>query len=440
MSLKYSRFNIQVQIPDSEKSILFNTLNRSILLVNRELTHALQPGLSRMLPVPLTDREENALRQSGILIDEGFDEIAYFRYAAMKAKVGSSSLSLFVSFSSRCNFKCIYCYQDLRQSEQQSNLSEKNWETLFSYIADRVTHHGVTKVAVALFGGEPLMNYDVLYRAVRDLKGLEQTGASVVVSLITNGSLLRRKRSKELAPYVDYAQITLDGPREIHNKRRPYANGKGSFDRILMNIVDAIDSNLKIALRVNVDEENAPYVSDLLRDLKRQGLHQKLVNIDFKGIYSTQQTILAEGCAARIGEDVESHVAGSIQEAARLGYKVGKAFIFGPCLGCNANGFAVDEQLRVYRCPGFLYGEPDGVITSDSQLKITSSEWYRQVVFEPKCVESCVYGPICYGGCRWKAGGATKVNCNKDWLEKHLHEYLLAYASSNYDLSLPESG
>lgn len=409
-------------------------------MVDGKLAQALQRGPSRMLSVPLTDLEENGLQQSGILVDEGFDEIAYLRYQAMKAKIDSGSLSLFVSFSSNCNFKCPYCYQDLRQSQQQSSLPEKNWETLFSFIADQVVHHAVTNLGVVLFGGEPLMDYDVLHRAVRNLKGLEQTGVSVAVSLITNGSLLTRKRSEELAPYVDSVQITLDGPREIHNKRRPYVNGKGSFDRILMNMFDAIDSNLKITLRVNVDEENASYVPDLLQDFKRQGLHQKLASIGFTAVYSTQQTVLAEGCTIRTGEAIESYVAGMYLEAARLGYKLGKAFIFGPCLGSNANGFAVDKQLRVYKCPGLLYGDPDGVITSDSQLKITSSEWYQQVVFEPKCIENCVYGPICYGGCRWKAGGAAKINCNKDWFETHLHEYLLAYATSHYDLLQPESG
>ena len=120
----------------------------------------------------------------------------------------------------------------------------------------------------------------------------------------------------------------------------------------------------------------------------------------------------------------------------KLGYKIGKEFVIGPCMSYLNNSFAVDEKLQVYKCPGLLYEQPDGLITPEGNLKIINAHWYKSIIFEPECIDDCVYAPICYGGCRWRAGGVNKINCNKEWLDKNIKKLILAYAISDYASSL----
>ena len=147
MSIKYSCFNIEAPIENSNKVAVFNTLSRSMLLLERELATSLRNESSRISSLSLEEREKEALQQAGILVDKGFDEISYFKYAFMKTKFNAALLSMFICFSSKCNFKCSYCYQDVRQSQLKTDLFEVNWKILFSFMKNCVTTHGVKNIA-----------------------------------------------------------------------------------------------------------------------------------------------------------------------------------------------------------------------------------------------------------------------------------------------------
>ena len=66
---------------------------------------------------------------------------------------------------------------------------------------------------------------------------------------------------------LSYIQVTLDGERKIHNKRRVFHDGSGSFDAIWQNIRLALEKQIEVYIRVNVDSDNLeslPAVADLI--------------------------------------------------------------------------------------------------------------------------------------------------------------------------------
>lgn len=122
-------------------------------------------------------------------------------------------------------------------------------------------------------GGEPLLSIGLIKSISRKLKSLvESQGASYSFTLVTNGSLFKRKVAEELVPLgLEGLKITLDGPAEIHNRYRPFKLGAGSFDAIIKNIKETWDL-VKISIGGNFDRTNYEKFILLLDYLEKTGL------------------------------------------------------------------------------------------------------------------------------------------------------------------------
>jgi len=84
-------------------------------------------------------------------------------------------------------------------------------------------------------------------------------------------------------------QVTLDGPPEVHDRRRPLANGRGTFNQILENLIvlGGLAPQVHVALRVNFDKTNFMYVPQLL-DILPQALTHR-VTVYFRHVFSSHR-------------------------------------------------------------------------------------------------------------------------------------------------------
>jgi len=113
-----------------------------------------------------------------------------------------------------------------------------------------------------------------------------------------------------------------------------------------------------------------------------------------------------------------------------LGFLVTKDFIEGPCMYPMSGGMVIDEKLNVYKCPGMIYQRACGAIR-DGRIDGKNNNWYEGVTWAPSCADTCKYGPICYGGCRWKLN-AHGGGCPKRQHEMNLAERVKMYMSLRY--------
>lgn len=444
MRWQLSRYTMLVPL-DSQRGVLYNTLTRHLLLVNGELSSTLMrllnPGQEHRnvnIEKAATADELQLLKDLHFLVQPDQDEKLFARYLIDWAKYNASMVSLFISFTSRCNFNCSYCYQDFRMANSQRDLSLGKWRILFTFIRNRVEEFRVSSLSVALFGGEPLLNLEVVDKACEDLKTLEKEGCHVSLTLITNGSLLTPPVWKSLAPYVELVQITLDGTEEIHNKHRPFADGRGSFDVIMANIAAlAREIHNKVALRVNVQPETLEGAHDLVQLMGKSGLRHVVKAVDFEEVYPSQRKVCEGTCSIAKVSRLGSRLVELFLEAATLGLPLPKMFVHAPCIHSLSNSFAIDENLLVYKCPGFLYWQPVGAVRKDSRLEL-SPGWYEAVAYEPPCALDCRYGPICYGGCRALAGGLGRVHCRKPYFDEVFADLVRAYVLANHAQGLQE--
>ena len=415
---------------DEQRGVLFSTLHRHLLIVSGELWRALTQlvGVQQeheSIETVATNDELKLLEDLHFIISVDQNEKLFARYLINMAKFNTSVMCLFISFTSRCNFKCSYCYQDFRMSHPAQDLSLQKWQILFSFIRRRVLEFRISDLSIALFGGEPLLNLEVVGRACEDLK-------------ITNGALLTPPVWKELAPHVDIVQVTLDGSKEIHDKYRPFSNGRGSYDVIMENIAAlGQEAYNKITLRVNVQPETLQGVRELVESIAMSEFRHVFRAIDFEEVFPSQKEVCAGTCGTARVSLLGDRFGELFLMAAALGLPLTRKFEYAPCIHSLANSFAVDEELRVYKCPGLLYWQPVGMVRKDSSIEL-ASEWYEAVAYEPPCALNCVYGPLCYGGCRALAGGSGRIHCRRPYLDKVFGSLVKAYVLAKHAQKLHE--
>jgi uncharacterized protein len=183
---------------------------------------------------------------------------------------GAGGVRCLVDLDAPCNLRCTRCTRTSRGAAPDRRLASNVAERVIEQVeAVRAAH-----LTVAFYGGEPLLNLDLLLEhstALQDYcawRGLEYRAG-----VVTNGTLLDGHAARLLcAAGVSRALVTLEGPPALHDRRRPLADGRPSFDQILANVALARHW-LSIMIRYDAsDPSRIGPLSPLLRLLDREGL------------------------------------------------------------------------------------------------------------------------------------------------------------------------
>ncbi|KAF6244925.1 radical SAM protein [Nitrosopumilus sp. b2] len=169
-----------------------------------------------------------------------------------------------------CNMGCGYCYEGeitsiFKKSLINPSLIIRSIKKIEEYLKDQGKY--CEKPDLTLIGGEPLLPI-VKNDVLEIFKKCASMGYKF--SIITNGYFLdlfipdfvKNKKS------LKYIQITIDGPKQIHDKRRPLKNLNSTFDKISENTELALKAGLPIKLRTNVDLTNIAFLSELGKYIK----------------------------------------------------------------------------------------------------------------------------------------------------------------------------
>ncbi len=123
----------------------------------------------------------------------------------------------------RCNYRCIYCQVNSRQ------LKEKGYDMSIETarkVVDTIFCTPSSVITIEFQGGEPLVNWPVVKFIIEYARKKNQSaGKNLFITLVTNLSLLTEERYKFLVKNKIIFCTSLDGPKELHNKNRPWPGG-----------------------------------------------------------------------------------------------------------------------------------------------------------------------------------------------------------------------
>ena len=131
-------------------------------------------------------------------------------------------MNINIWLTKKCNLQCTYCYEGV--TKETESMSREICNQVIAYIKKLDG-----EVNVRFHGGEPLLEYSNLQYLY---KCLNATGKVKTFGVTTNGTLLSDEKIEFLTSAMDDFSISIDGTREVHNRNRKNAYGKGSYDEV----------------------------------------------------------------------------------------------------------------------------------------------------------------------------------------------------------------
>ena len=318
-----------------------------------------------------------------------------------------------------CNLACSYCFAGQGEYHGESALmSYEVGKQAFDFLV--ANSPGRKNLEVDFFGGEPLLNWDVVKRLVAYGRSLEaEHEKQFRFTLTTNGVLLDDEVTEFCNREMHNVVLSLDGRKEVNDRMRVDRAGNGSFDRIVPNFQKFVAKrgDKEYYVRGTYTGYNKDFFSDILQmaELGFDRLSMEPVVCDPNEKYA-----LCEDDLPELYEQYEL-----LAEEMERRRKLGKPLIFyhymldlahGPCIykrvsGCGSGTeyLAVTPQGELYPCHQFV-GNPDfcmGNIWDGIQKTEIRDEFKKCTVYAREECKDCWAKFYCAGGCAANAWHAT---------------------------------
>lgn len=353
--------------------------------------------------------EIKLLEKSGLLYSEDIDisEFSYNEDNIIKA------MCLHVAHD--CNLKCRYCFAS--QGDFKGERSMMNLETGKKSLEFLAANSGARRnLEVDFFGGEPLMNFDLVKDLVKYGREIEKDyDKNFRFTITTNALLLDDEKIDFINEHMDNVVLSIDGRKDVNDYMRTTLNGQGSYDMILPKIKEMVDKRGEkdYYIRGTFTNKNIDFSNDLI-DFYENG---------FKNT-SIEPVVTSEEMDYALREEHLEQVLDEYEKLSKIYIDIKKKdedFLFfhfmidldqGPCIikrvvGCGAGSeyIAVTPEGEIYPCHQFV-GEKEfsmgDVWKGIKNTELRDSFKKANVYSKDEC-RSCWARFYCSGGCHANA-------------------------------------
>lgn len=361
------------------------------------------------------DDIEELKKQKQLFTEEDYSGLA----SAFKQKSGNVIKALCLHVAHTCNLNCSYCFasQGKFHGERALMSFEVGKRALDFLVENSGSRHNLE---VDFFGGEPLMNWDVVKRLVEYARSIEkEAGKNFRFTLTTNGVLIDDDvidfANKEMSNVV----LSLDGRKEVHDRFRVDYSGNGSWEKIVPKFQKLVKARggKNYYMRGTFTHFNPDFTKDI----------QAMLDLGFDEL-SMEPVVCAPEDASALTADDRAVVVEQYEKLADMMLErkaQGKPFTFyhymidlegGPCIykrlsGCGSGTeyMAVTPWGDLYPCHQFVGDEKfllgniyDGVTNNALREEFRSCNVYAR----EECAD-CWAKFYCSGGCAANAYHAS---------------------------------
>jgi len=357
-----------------------------------------------------------SLRDAGKLFaEDSFEPMA----GQLKKKTSGVVKALCLHIAHTCNLNCSYCFAS--QGKYHGDRAVMSFEVGKRALDFLIENSGTRRnLEVDFFGGEPLMNFDVVKQLVAYARSIEkEKGKNFRFTLTTNGVLVDDDvidfANRECANVV----LSLDGRKEIHDRYRVDYAGNGSWEKIVPKFQKFVEARggKEYYMRGTFTHANPDFLKDI----------QQMLDLGFTEL-SMEPVVTSPDDPSGLTEEDLPIVLDQYEKLAELMIerdKAGKPFTFyhymidltgGPCIykrisGCGSGTeyMAVTPWGDLYPCHQFVGEEKfklgdiwTGVTNTDIQDEFMQCNVYAH----PEC-RDCWARLYCSGGCAANAYHST---------------------------------
>jgi len=423
--LKLSNYTITIPLFLPKEYLLYNTLSGTVSHIQDEQDKII--GRKTWNQENLSEDTETfqQLYELGFLVRNEVDESLVMKKTLWDWRYDTELLEINILPTYSCNLNCSYCYQ--KGFDRSLTMSEAICEQMLGWVERKLEEFRSRKLNIKFFGGEAFGKMPLLATICNKLRNIAFIkGVELNLDFTTNGTLLTSYYVKQLKAWgVNTVKITIDGDEATHNLRRPFLNGKGSFQKIVKNIIEQCDK-LNIILRCNYDQHNVKKIPALLDHLAERNVNRYLKYVEFQPVLHRgdfTQSNNNQHCSQSVftNQQIEQ-LLWLIKEALDRGFQVNTELSGGRCPAFFKSSFLIDPIGNIYKCPAFL-GNKQYVI---GNVQVDELNYLNDIFLADEswgdCLD-CSFSPICCGGCRYAAqekfgNFLNKKICEKEYFER----------------------
>ena len=392
---KLSMYNLYFQ-----KGYIYNSLSGGIYKFNDET-------LEYLKNIETNDNAENniffkAIKDKGYIVETEKNEFEELnnRRKHMLFDDTSDIASFVISVTTRCNYRCIYCFE---KGIEQIDMSFETERDVAFFIKERFKKNKQLKnMYITWFGGEPLLCKNVIVELGKELITFcNQNNIGFKSGIITNGYFLDENNYEMLRRFnIEYIQITLDGDAEWYAY---YKNPKdpASYDRVIDNIIK-ISNYQDIHIRFNCTKNNVLSIKNVIGklftncDINKEHIHFSLDRV-FSADNSIQLTekefLVFKFEILDLFLDLGWY---------RMIFKFIPASKIAPCGLMRKNSFAIDSKGNLYKCEHYIGNSKFSVGDAKNGEYIDQRSLDFLNTPLPSGCKDCKVFPVCRGGCTQK--------------------------------------
>lgn len=352
-----------------------------------------------------------------------FSEEIIQRYQAIDSKVNCRNITFQVTDD--CCLKCSYCYQTHKGHAMMTNEVAKQIVDLLFKLYDKneeksVINHHTYGLILDFIGGEPFMNVETIdytldYFINQCMKKNHIWLTNFRVSMSSNGVLYFKPEVQTfLNKYKQFISlnITIDGPKEVHDLCRLDYDGNGSFDRAITAWDDWLEKTNTTIMqtKVTIAPENLPYMDKIFDFFINRGCKIIHANPIFEHYWTIEE--------AQLYYKILIKLADRLLEETDVSSSLFKEFTGNPLSSNDTNNWcggtgvmlAFDPQGNAYPClrymasslepdiPPIIIGNVNGIYNTPEYKTIY--EDMKAVTRQSQSTQECLDCPIA-SGCAW---------------------------------------
>ena len=337
----------------------------------------------------------------------------------LKEKTAGVVKALCLHIAHTCNLNCSYCFAS--QGKYHGDRAVMSFEVGKQALDFLVANSGTRRnLEVDFFGGEPLMNFDVVKRLVAYARSIEKEhNKNFRFTLTTNGLLIDDDVIEFANRECSNVVLSLDGRKEIHDRYRVDHTGNGSWEKIVPKFQKLVEARggKNYYMRGTFTHANPDFLKDI----------RVMLDLGFNEL-SMEPVVCAPGDPSELTAEDLPIVLDQYEKLAELMLerdREGRPFTFyhymidltgGPCIykrisGCGSGTeyMAVTPWGDLYPCHQFVGEEKfrlgdiwSGVTNKETQCEFASCNVYAR----PDC-RDCWAKLYCSGGCAANAYHST---------------------------------
>lgn len=430
---KISYYNIT--IPYKQNILLYNTLTNSIVCFTDE-EFSIINGLFKSLNGFSSQYHllYSKLKESGFIIEEDFDELAYIKLQNKRCVFSNNAYHLTINPTLDCNLRCWYCSTEYAKALHHGGMTSKVMSLVKKHLSSLAEEQKAARLHLDWFGGEPMLYFKKVIKPIstHTLNLVEKNGIRYSQHITTNATLINGKILHEMADlrFTSF-QIPIDGNERHHNAIKRYEDKTGTYRTIIdnINLIADIIPDARITLRINYDKQTLKNIKDIVPDITPNA--KERIKVDFQKVW---QITCNENDFNRLKEMKDFFYSNGLNSD----FWAYNPKSFRRCYSDCFHHYAINYNGKIFKCTAQNYGDDKviGKFSSNGRIlwndKLLSKLFSKSTFENEKCLK-CKSLPICMGPCITRNYEAvqkkTPIPCVADYVQYPLSSFIINEAA-----------